>query len=44
LEAVLIVPLLSLFWDESAHLVIVFSPEDLIYSFLGDDAINCSFL
>ena len=44
LEAVLIVPLLSLFWDEPAHLVIVLSPEDLIYGFLGDDAINCSLL
>ena len=42
LEAVLIVPLLSLFWDESAHLVIVSLSEDLIYGLLGDDAIDCS--
>ena len=42
LEAVLIVPLLSLFWDESSHLIIVSSPEDLVYGFLGDDAINRS--
>ena len=44
LEAVLIVPLLSLFWDESAHLIIVSPPEDLVYGLLGDDAIDRSLL
>jgi hypothetical protein len=44
LEAVLIVPLLSLFWDESAHLVVVSSSEDLVYGLLGDDAVNGSLL
>ena len=44
LEAVLVVPLLSLFWDESAHLIIVSSSKDLIYGFLRDDAIDRSFL
>ena len=44
LEAVLIIPLLSLFWDESSHLVVVSSPEDLVDSFLGDNAVNGSFL
>ena len=44
LEAVLTIPLLSLFWDESAHLVVVPFPEDLIYGFLGDDTIDSSFL
>jgi hypothetical protein len=34
LEAVLIAPLLSLFWYESAHLVVVSSSKDLIYGFL----------
>ena len=40
LEAVSVVPLLSLFWDKSAHLVIIPLPEDLVYGFLGNDAIN----
>ena len=40
LEAILITPLLSLFWDESAHLVVVSFSEDLVYGFLGDDAID----
>ena len=44
LEAVLVIPLLSLFWDKSAHLVVVSFPEDLVYGLLGDDAIDCSFL
>ena len=44
LEAVLIVPLLSLFWDESAHLIIVSFSKDLVYGFLRDDAIDRSFL
>ena len=42
LEAVLIVPLLSLLWDESAHLVIVSLSEYLIYGLLRDDAVDCS--
>jgi hypothetical protein len=42
LEAVLIIPLLSLFWDESSHLIIVSSSEDLIDGFLGYDAIDGS--
>ena len=42
LEAVLIIPLLSLFWDESSHLIIVLSPEDLIDGFLGYDAVDGS--
>ena len=44
LEAVLVVSLLSLFWDESAHLVVVSSSEDLVYGFLRDDAVDCSLL
>ena len=44
LEAVLVIPLLLLFWDESPHLVVVPLPEDLVYRFLGDDAIDGSFL
>jgi hypothetical protein len=44
LEAALIIPLLSLFWDESSHLVIVSPPEDLTYGLLGDDAIDRSLL
>ena len=42
LEVVSIVSLLSLFWDESAHLVIVSLSEDLVYGLLGDDAVNGS--
>jgi hypothetical protein len=44
LEAVLIVPLLSLFWNESSHLIVVPSPEDLVYGLLGYDTVDCSFL
>ena len=44
MEAVLIIPLLSLFWDESSHLVVVSFPEDLIYGLLGYDTIDGSFL
>ena len=44
LEAVLVVPLLPLFWDESAHLVVVSLPEDLVYGFLRDDAVDGPFL
>ena len=44
LEAVLIIPLLSLFWDKSSHLVIVSFPKDLVYGLLGDDAVDCSLL
>ena len=40
LEAVLVVPLLSLFWDKSTHLVIVSPSEDLIDGLLGDDTID----
>ena len=44
LEVVLIIPLLLLFWDESSHLVVVSSPEDLVDSFLGDDTVDGPFL
>ena len=40
LEAVLVIPLLSLFWDESSHLIVVSLPEDLVYGLLGYDAVN----
>ena len=40
LEAVLTIPLLSLFWDESSHLVVVPSSKDLIDSLLGDNAVD----
>ena len=42
LEAVLVASLLSLFWDESSHLIVVSLSEDLIYSFLRDDTVDCS--
>ena len=38
LEAVLVILLLSLFWDESAHLVVVSLSEDLVYGLLRNDA------
>ena len=44
LEAALVIPLLSLFWDESSHLIVVSSPKDLVDSFLGDDTVDGSFL
>ena len=44
LKAVLIIPLLSLFWDESSHLIVVSFPEDLVYGFLGYDTVDRSFL
>ena len=44
LEVVLIIPLLSLFWYESPHLVVVSFSEDLIDGLLGDNAVNCSLL
>ena len=44
LEVVLIILLLLLFWDESSHLVVVSSPEDLVDSFLGDDTVDGRFL
>ena len=44
LEAVLIVPLLSLLWDESSHLIVVSPPEDLINGFLRYYAVDGSFL
>ena len=44
MEAVLIVPLLSLFWNESPHLIVVSSPEDLVYGFLGYDTVDSSLL
>ena len=34
LETILIVSLLSLFWDESSHLIVISSSEDLVYSLL----------
>ena len=42
LKAVLVVPLLSLFWDESSHLIVVSFPKDLIDSLLGYDTIDGS--
>ena len=42
LETILVVTLLALLWDESAHLVVVSFPEDLIYGLLGDDTVDCS--
>ena len=42
LEAVLVAPLLSLFRDESSHLVVVSLSKDLVYGFLRDDAVDCS--
>ena len=44
LEAVLVVPLLSLFWDKPPHLIVVSSSKDLVDGFLGYDAINGSLL
>ena len=44
LEAVLVILPLSLLWDESSHLVVVSSSEDLIDSFLGDNTVNGPFL
>ena len=44
LEAILVVSLLTLFGDESSHLIVVSFPEDLIYGFLGDDAVDGSLL
>ena len=44
LEAVLVIPLLSLFWDESPHLIIVSFPEDLVDGFLRYDTVNGSLL
>ena len=44
LEAVLIIPLLSLLWDESSHLVVVSFSKDLVYGLLGFVAVDCSFL
>ena len=44
LEAVLVIPLLSLFWDESSHLVVVSFSEDLVDSFLGDNTVDGPFL
>ena len=44
LEVVLIIPLLSLFWDESSHLVVVSFPKDLVDSLLGDNAVDGSLL
>jgi hypothetical protein len=44
LEAVLVIPLLSLFWDESSHLVVVSFSKDLVDSFLGDNAVDGPFL
>ena len=43
LEAVLVIPLLSLFWDESSHLVVVPSSEDLINGLLGDNTVDAIF-
>ena len=42
MEAVLIVPLLSLLWDESPHLIVVSFSEDLVYGLLGYDTVNSS--
>ena len=44
LEAVLVVPLLSLFRDKSAHLVVVSFSKDLVYGLLRDDTVDCSLL
>jgi hypothetical protein len=44
LEAVLVIPLLSLFWDKSPHLIVVSFSEDLVDGFLGYDAVDGSFL
>ena len=44
LEAVLVVPLLSLFWDESSHLIVISSSKDLIDGFLRYDTVDGSFL
>ena len=44
LKAVLVIPLLSLLWDESSHLIVVPSPEDLVDSLLGDNTVDGSFL
>ena len=44
LEAVLTIPLLPLFWDESSHLVVVPSSKDLIDGLLGDDTVDGPFL
>ena len=44
LEAVLVVPLLSLFQDEPFHLVVVSFPKDLVDSLLGYDTVDSSFL
>ena len=40
LEEVLIIPLLSLFWDESSHLVVVPPSKDLVDSLLGDNTVD----
>ena len=44
LKVVLVIPLLPLLWDESSHLIIVSSPEDLINGFLRYNAVDSSFL
>ena len=44
LKAVLIIPLLSLFWDESSHLIVVSFSKDLVDGLLGYDAVDSSFL
>ena len=44
LEAVLVILPLLLFWDESSHLVVVSSSEDLIDSFLRDNTVDGPFL
>ena len=44
LEAVLVIPLLPLLWDESSHLIVVSSPEDLINGLLRYDTVDSSFL
>ena len=43
-KAVLIIPLLSLFWDESSHLIVVSFPEDLTNGLLGRYTVDSSLL
>ena len=42
LEAVLVIPLLPLFWDKSSHLVIVSFPKNLTDGLLGYHAVDSS--
>ena len=43
-EAVLIVPLLSLLWDESSHLIVISFPENLIDGLLRHHTVDSPFL